>query len=449
MGDPATADAPTTPAGLPAEACPLNYREQTRNLVLVGVNTGLCYLGAPVLYADVVHTSLCKELQASATVANLPATAYLVFSATPLFIAWLFPQVRLLKPIMVACYCSLAAAGGMVAASLVLPVPNSLRLVLVIGHAAILGAARTTAVACEFEVLGRAVSQSRRGRALGLAYGLGPILAIAGSLASQLLLKNEVEIPGLGSLAIAGLEFPYNFAALFAGTVPLMGLAGILAGLYVIPLPEEEPGRQPFREGVFGGFGRFLGHRVTLGAVIIAITVMSGLNGISNMSLYTEAILGVRPADMAGYQNAWRYIFKGAAGLFFGWLLARTTPRTLVSVTGLVGMAGFVWVLLTPPDLFLLSFGLIGAGQLFGIYITNYILCCAPPAQMRRYMAFTMLAMLPVAPSGALFGWIVDHYGVADPAFGFRLSFAVALGFFAFGILLTLFLPARPRPEED
>jgi hypothetical protein len=416
--------------------------------MLVGVNTGLCYLGAPVLYADLVHTSLCRALNASATVANLPSTAYLVMSAMPLFVAWLFPQVRSLKALMVCCYGLIAVAGMVVSASLVLPVPDSLRLILVIAHAAVLGAARTTAVACEFEVLGRAVSESRRGPALGLAYGLGPVWAVGGSLASQLLLNNTVEIPGFGALTIAGWEMPFNFATLFAASVPMMALAAILAVCYVIPLPEREPGRQPFLEGVFGGLGRFLGHRVALLATVIAVVVMSGLNGISNMGLYTEKILGVPPADLAGYQNTWRYFCKGAAGLFFGWLLTRTSPRALVIVTTTVGLAGFAWVLVTPPSLFLLSFGLVGAGQLFGIYITNYILCCAPAAQMRRYMAFTMLAMFPVAATGPLFGGIVDSYGSAERALGFRYSFAVAAGFFVVGLIMTLFLPSRPTPEE-
>src|SRR5262249_28322000 len=103
---------------------PVSERDQTRNILLVGINTGLCYLGASVLYADVVHASLCKELGASATQANLPSSAYLVMSATPVFVAWLYPQVRLLKPIMVTCYALLALMSAVVAASLLLPVSN-------------------------------------------------------------------------------------------------------------------------------------------------------------------------------------------------------------------------------------------------------------------------------------------------------------------------------------
>lgn len=426
-----------------ATAAAVSHRNQTRNIFLVATNTSLCYLGASVLYADVGHASLCDKLGAAATICNLPSSAYLVMSALPVFVAWLFPQVRALKPIMVVSYGLLAVMGAVVAASLFLPAPTWLRLLLVIMHGAVLGGARTTAVACEFEVLGRAVAESRRGTALGLAYGVGPILAFVGSLGTQVLLTGR-----LGPLEILHLKFPDEFAFLFTATVPMMGLAAFFSSRYVVPLPDVEVQRQDFVTGVFGGFDQFLRNRVVVFAVVISIAVMCGLNILSNMGLYTREILGVAPADKAGLQNALRYAFKAGAGLFFGWLLTRTTPRTVVQITAIVGFLGVLWVMATPPDLFLISFGLVGAGQLFGIYVTNYILSCSPPDQMRRYMAFTMLTMLPVAPTGALFGWIVDSFGEYDRSYGFRLSFLAAAGFFVIGILWTLLIPARPRPAE-
>src|SRR5262245_57482480 len=105
-----------------AEACALSEREQTRNLVLVGVNTGLSYLASPVLYVGVVHAALGDELQVPATVSNLPGSAYLVMSALPLFVSWLWPRVAQLKPLLVVCYSTLAAINAVMAASLWLPV---------------------------------------------------------------------------------------------------------------------------------------------------------------------------------------------------------------------------------------------------------------------------------------------------------------------------------------
>ena len=80
--------------------------------MLVGVNTGLSYLASPVLYVGVVHAALGEELRASATVSNLPGSMYLVLSALPLFVAWWFPRVSQLKPILVVCYGSLAVSSA-------------------------------------------------------------------------------------------------------------------------------------------------------------------------------------------------------------------------------------------------------------------------------------------------------------------------------------------------
>src|SRR5262245_37139111 len=100
-----TSTGETEPGVTPAVAdCPLSEQAQTRNLILVGVNTSLSYLASPILYVAVVHAALIKEMSDSATVANLPSTAYLAMASLPLFVAWYVPQVALLKHILVSCY---------------------------------------------------------------------------------------------------------------------------------------------------------------------------------------------------------------------------------------------------------------------------------------------------------------------------------------------------------
>lgn len=422
---------------------PLSDREQTRNLVLVGVNTGLSYLASPVLYVGVVHAALGEQLEASATVSNLPASAYLAMAALPLFVSWYFPRVAQLKTILVVCYAALAAMSAVMAAVLFWPVPYWLRIAAFVVHGGVVGGARTVAVASEFEVLGRAVSEARRGVALGLAYGVGPVLAILGALISQLLLTGS-----LGPLTIPTQHFPLNFATLFAACVPIMALGAFLSSRFVIPLPEEESPRQPFLRGVFGGLGQFLGRPVVRRAMIVGIVVLAGYQIISNLTLYTREILGEAPAQFAGYQNAVRFSCKAVAGVLMGWLLTRSHPRAGVLITACAGLAGVAWAVVASRNGFLLSFGLLGAGELFGIYLTNYILCCAPPDQMRRYMAFTMLTLFPAAPAGALYGAITDACKNQSETFGFQLSFAAAALFIVLGIGLALFLPRRPQPED-
>ncbi|MBM4067835.1 MAG: MFS transporter [Planctomycetes bacterium] len=435
-----------------AATCPLGDREQVRNLVLVAVNTGLSYLASPVLYVGVVHASLCDWLQTSATVANLPATAYLIMSPLPLLVAWLFPYARYLKPVMVGCYASLATVNAMMAIVLLLPVPTEVKVAVLVLQGAIVGGARTVAVAFEFEVLGRAVSPARRGTALGLAYGAGPILAIIGALVSQWLLSGK-----LGPWLLPHLEGPYNFAMLFAAGVPIMALGSFLASRYVIPAEASEPPRPPFLQGVFGGFGKFLAQPVIRRAMIVAIIVLAGYTIISNMTLYTREVLGVAPAEVAGYQNTVRFACKAVTGLLLGWILARTNPRVGVLITAGLGLTSVLWALLAPGNWFLLSFGFMGAAELFGIYVTNYILCCSPRAEMRRYMAFTMVTLFPAAFAGVLFGFITDQFSgegeslaaaSAALARGFQASFLVACVFIGVGILNAVLLPARPNAAE-
>jgi hypothetical protein len=51
----------------------------------------LVYLSAPVLYVGVVQAALCDKLGASATIANLPASTYMLGQVAPLVCSWLVP----------------------------------------------------------------------------------------------------------------------------------------------------------------------------------------------------------------------------------------------------------------------------------------------------------------------------------------------------------------------
>lgn len=433
------------------DGCPLSHAEQTRNILIVGVNTALSYLASPVMYVGVVHAPLCARLQeaagveASAELANLPASGYMVMSCLPVFVAWAYPQARMLKTIIVLCYSSLAFFSGLVALLLISSLSWQIKVAAVIFHGFVVGAGRTTAVACEFEVWGIGVSDKRRGQAVGLAYGVGPILAFIGGLLSQFILAGQV-----GPVITGHYNFPGNYALLFAASVPILFLGAFLNTKLVIPLPAVEPERQPFLQGVFGGAGSFFGRRVVLLAVISATLVFWGYQVISNFALYqdalAEAVYGEKP-QIAGYQNMIRFACKAMMGLAMGWLLTFAAPRTVSIVSATAGLSAVAFALVAPPNWFILCFGLLGMGELFGIYSTNYILNCARKTEMRRFMAFTMMTMLAAAPSGYAFGAITDYFKESHGIlYAYRMSFAVACGFIVLGIFLIFFLPARPKP---
>ena len=70
--------------------------------------------------------------------------------------------------------------------------PPGVKIGLVILQGAVCGASWPTAIALLWEVIGRGVAESRRGVALALAFGVGPFLAVLGSLGSQLCLTGRL-----------------------------------------------------------------------------------------------------------------------------------------------------------------------------------------------------------------------------------------------------------------
>ncbi|WP_040591635.1 MFS transporter [Schlesneria paludicola] len=428
-----------------ADRFPVGEVDQRRNVMLFGVNTGLMFLGSSVLNVGRFHAPVCKALGASDTVSNLPGSAYLIMAASPLVVACLFPQVSYLKRVLVTCYLVLAIMGGVVALAILSPIPNALKVAAVITQGIVTGGALTTVTMFLFEVIGRGASPSKRGQALSLGYGRGPFLGLVGALVLQLCLDGR-----LFGLRLAAAPYPWNFALPFLASVPIMGAAAWLSTHFVIAPEKVEATRQPFVSNVFAGFGDFVGNRWLRLTFLVGVLSFWGFSIGNNMTLYTKEVLGVAPETLVGYQLALRFGFKIGSGLCMGALLAYAGPRATMLVTALCSVAGVVWAMLVPGYWFMLSFGLLGAGELFGVYMTNYILSCSPKSHTRSNMGFASLAMMPAAPAGALFGAISDHYGsIYNRAYGFQMSFAAALIFMGLMVLLIPLLPAHPQPPPE
>jgi len=88
----------------------------------------------------------------------------------------------------------------------------------VIVYGAAIGTALCTSNVYVWEALATGVSEAWRGRALGLTFSIGPVFAVAGSLATQAVVGGA-----------AGTSFPHEYALMFAATVPAMLLAAVLS----------------------------------------------------------------------------------------------------------------------------------------------------------------------------------------------------------------------------
>lgn len=447
-----------------AAACPLPRDAQTRNLLLFATCTGLQYLAAPVGYVGVTQASLCNHLEATATVANLPATIFFACTAVPLLIAWFIPYVSYLKRALFTCYLvnSLALIG--VAGVLIASWASEVKIAAVIGQAAVAGMTMPAAIMFLWEIVGRGVDERRRGPALALAFGVGPILAAVSSFGSQLILAGRFDgftIPALEMLGwttpsvqvpdvvVEAPNFPANFAMLYALAAPAIGFAAILASLFVVPLPEREAMREPFVLGVFGGIWNYLRDRVLMIALIVTFFVYAGNVIPSNLNLYTQEVIGELPAQYAGLQNTLRFGCKAIAGLFLGWLLTKTSPRAGLLATSAIYLVAVLWPLFVTGPWYHAAFVIFGAGELVGVYAPNYILSASRQEEMRRNLAIVTLLMAPGALYGILYGTIADFGKQWGEGVGFQISFAVCAAFIGAGIVLAIArLPARPGNRE-
>lgn len=484
-------------------ACLLSWPQQRWNLILFAVCTGTQYLAAPVLYVGITQASLCDHLGADARTSNLPGTLFFAMTAVPALIAWLSPRVSSLKRNLSLCYGTSALMLATLAVTLALPVSKEIKLSMIVLQGGISGAVMPAAIALLWEVIGRGSDESRRGLALSMAFGAGPLFAVVGSFCQTALMGGK-----LFGLHIDGLEEPTSFIILFAAGAPVMGLAAIFSQFFHILPVEQESQRSPVSEVVgllvglplmFASIGllhfasfvpdavgnalssgtvlRSLGYlcacgaaaafiyhfreilrqRVLLLATIVTILVYAGNVIPSNMNLYSSEALGDLAKDAAGPQNMLRFGFKVVAGTLLGFVLTRTNPKVGILATAVIFLAAQVWAMVVTGPWYLVAFGLHGAGELIGVYAPNYIVSASRRDQLRQNMAFVTMLMVPAAPAGYLYGAIVDGVkqagwtvqGMNSAVLGFRLSFLTCALFILTGIALAVtLLPARPRPEK-
>jgi hypothetical protein len=390
------------------------------------------------VYVGSLDAALLNKLGYSDTIANLPAAAFLWTTAPVLvLITWRFCCVWMLKPVLIASYATSTAAGLLVVLGLFQP--HSWWLVAALAvHATLTGWALGIANIFEWEILVRGVAEKRRGLALSLAFGLGPAMAVLSSLGTQLVLDSK-----LGPVSIDAFRFPNDFLTLFAASVAIMAIPAISAAFYIIPKPAVEIRREPLWSGVFGGLRRFLTSRLLMMTTAAFLLVVLGHDTIlPNVTLYTKKTLGEEPQKYLGYQFALQFSFKVAAGLLLGWLLAKTYPRVGLTLTTALCLFGLIWALTASGRWYLVSFGILGAGELYYVYYQNYLISCSPTSMVRRNLAYSNLLALPTCLAPVMFGTVSDTAGLK---YSIVVAAVVLAGTLAF---VQLALPRRPHVDD-
>ncbi len=416
----------------------LTKKQQRRNSLVFLLTNSLSYLVAPVFYVGVLHAAILDSLDASDTIANLPEAFYLWVTPVPVLVAWLWPSPRLMRPMLAASLLLMGTAGFLVAI-LFAVAPQSWLVPAIIAHSAIIGIGNGVRLMCSWELIGRGLSPQWRGWTLGWTFGLGPIFAVAGSCVSQLILSGNF----LDVIRTPPVPAPWSYVVLFGATGPAMWLGAAIVGLADVPPPPTVEARTQIVDVVKGLRQYFLQPVIVIAALAFLLTY-GGTTIINNLSLYTRDAIGEAPERYAGLQLALRFGFKCLAGFALGWLVTRIHAKASLLTTTATCLAGVCWALAVPGKWYMLSFGLLGAGELFYVYYLNYIVECSPTQRIRENTAYTNLITVVIGMMPLLFGAVSDSYGI-------RASFYLAAVVFVTALMIVGFgLPRRPpKPIES
>lgn len=387
----------------------------------------LMYFSAPVLYVGVVQAAFLDRLGANATVANLPSSTYMLGAVFPVICAWLFPA-RLEKRIVEVAFAVVAASMLLVCCVVFLPAPTWLRIAVVIGQGLIIGIINSITNIYMFKCLARGTTETGRTWALKYAFGFGPVAAVAGSLTAQLLLAEQ----------IPGLHYPFNFGILYVAALPCMVICAVVSHRYrILDLPDEPT--PAFWSYLGVSLRAFVHDKRLLVAWITFLLWYITLSSMTNLSLYTRVAVGRAPLELAGLIMALRFGLKAVAGFALGALALRFGARVAVMATVVLVGCAISWPFFSTGYGYLLAFGLMGAGELGGVYFTNYVISISAPATTTRNIAFLSLVSPVSSLAPAIHGSLTD-------AFGFNASFAFGASTAALALILLIRLGRASAP---
>ena len=260
---------------------------------------------------------------------------------------------------------------------------------------------------------------------------VGIVQGVAGSLWAQYVLGG----------GIASLLFPRDFAILYLTGIPCMVAIAILNSRYqLVPVKEEQ--HPPLFPYLWRSIQSYRSVRILVLVWLAYLFWYLTINAMPNLTLYAREAVGKEPQELSGWMMALRFGFKCLGGLLLGIISVRWGIRApLFACVGMVG-AAILWAWLVPGHLYLLAFGIMGAGELGGVYFPNYVISISSASAATRNLAIHSLVS-PVSSIGpALHGGLTDLYG-------FPASFTFGLTASIVALILVLGLSSKPSREVN
>jgi MFS family permease len=136
-----------------------------------------------------------------------------------------------------------------------------------------------------------------------------------------------------------------------------------------------------------------------------------------------------------------RFGFKAVGGFILGGIAARFGTRAPIIVAVCLVVAAPIWAALARGYGYLLAFGLMGAGELGGVYFPNYVVSFSSEEDSARN-----LSILQLVTAASSIGPVL--YGSITQAIGFRSSLAFGVLVAALSLALVTRLPQINNKEH-
>jgi len=395
-----------------------------RNRYIFSLSYVLIYFAAPVLYVGVFQAALCNRLGASTTVANLSLALFSFAYLTPFLLASAIP-IHHDRSVLVISNVITASVAAATCGILFLPLSNHLRVAAVIGQALITGVSESVGSVYRYQCLGRGTTVAGRARTLKVAFTIGPISAVLGSLTAHFVVTR----------GLAGLRFPRDFGLIYLVTAACMGVVAIASHRYSLA-DTDEIHRPLDLHNIVEGVGSFLRNRTLIFLALAFIFWSISFDALPNLSLYARNFMESSHRELSGLILALRFGGKSISGYVLGAIALRWGIRAPIAVAVILVGISIIWTWAVPGYLMFVGFSLIGAGELGTPYFNNYAISVSPAAAGARNLALLNLSVAVAGVAPVIYGAMADKIG-------FPIGFSSAILAALLSLWLVSRLPAR------
>ena len=266
-----------------------------------------------------------------------------------------------------------------------------------------------------FDIWGKALPSTVRGRFFGHRQFWGGILAVGSGFFAKTILGNS------------RINFPENFALLFFLAFLLMGISYLALGSVREPLNEVHKTSLRFKSFLKKAFQILKSDYNYRNFLMVHILGGAGALSLPFYVLYAKDILHIE-LKMVGIFLMAQMIGNVVSNILWAYLSDFAGNKRVVQITTLLGIVPPLIVIFVPnqvPVLFVLLFIVIGffiAGRVIGK--TNFLLDIAPPKERPLYFGITGTLNIPIMLFPLFGGIIVQHISYT---FLFRVTILVIL----------------------